>query len=115
MVLGNVVFEARAPNSREASIGMRVRATMSDTDSENVTVMAWSPKSWPATPSTKTIGTKTQTVVIVLAITACPTSPAPERAASTTLEAVFSFSLDGLEHDDRVVDEKADPERDATQ
>ena len=44
--------------------------------------MAWSPNSWPATPSTNTIGTNTDTVVIVLAVTACPTSPAPTRAAS---------------------------------
>ncbi len=59
-------------------------ATASETLSEYVTVRAWSPKSCPATPSTNTIGTKTQIVVRVLATTAWPTSPAPLRAASTT-------------------------------
>ena len=39
---------------------------------------------WPATPSTKTIGTKTQMVVSVLATTARATSVAPVLAASTS-------------------------------
>ena len=73
-----------AKNFREASIGITVSATPSDTSSEKVTVRAWSPNIWPATPSTNTIGTNTQTVVMVLAITARPTSEAPARAASTT-------------------------------
>ncbi len=69
------------PKLREASIGITVSATISETTSENVTVSAWSPNSCPATPSTNTIGTKTQIVVRVLAITARDTPPAPSRAA----------------------------------
>ena len=51
-------------------LGVKVSATTSETSSENVTVSAWSPNSCPATPSTKTMGTKTQIVVRVLAVTA---------------------------------------------
>ncbi len=40
-------------------------------------------KTWPATPSTKTIGKKTAIVVSVEAITAPPTSPVPRTTAST--------------------------------
>jgi len=69
-------------NSREASIGIRVRATTSETRSEKATVNAWSRKSWAATPSTKTIGTKTQMVVMVEAVIARPTSEVPASAAS---------------------------------
>ncbi len=46
-----------------------------------VTVSAWSLKSWPATPSTNTSGTKTATVVSVEAKTAAPTSCVPSTAA----------------------------------
>ena len=63
------VSAARGVNSREASIGINVNATISDTTSENATVSAWSRKSCAATPSTKTIGTKTQIVVIVEDVT----------------------------------------------
>ena len=45
------------------------------------TVSAWSRKSWPATPSTKTIGRKTATVVSVEAITGPATSTVPLTAA----------------------------------
>ena len=69
---------------REASIGMTVSATTNDTTSEKATVRAWSRKSCAATPSTKTIGTKTQIVVRVEAVMARPTSEVPIRAASTT-------------------------------
>ena len=68
----------------DASIGITVNATSNEISREKVTVSAWSPNSCPATPSTKTIGTKTQIVVSVLAVTARPTSPAPCRAASTS-------------------------------
>ncbi len=46
------------------------------------TVSAWSRKSCPATPSTKTIGKKTATVVNVEATTGAATSTVPEIAAS---------------------------------
>ena len=46
------------------------------------TVSAWSRKSWPATPSTKTIGRKTATVVSVEAMTGPATSTVPATAAS---------------------------------
>ncbi len=49
-----------------------------------MTVSAWSPKSCPAIPSTKTIGTKTQIVVNVEAITARATSLAPASAAASS-------------------------------
>ena len=71
-------------SSRDASIGIRVSATISDTTNEKATVRAWSRKSWAATPSTKTIGTKTQMVVRVEAVIARPTSEVPTRAASTS-------------------------------
>ena len=63
-------------------MGISIRATSREATREKVTVRAWSRKSCPATPSTKTMGTKTQIVVRVAAITAEPTSPAPRRAAS---------------------------------
>ena len=71
-------------NSRDASIGIRVRATIRETTNEKATVRAWSRKSWAATPSTKTIGTNTQIVVRVEAVIARPTSEVPTRAASTS-------------------------------
>ena len=64
-------------------MGISISATRRAAAREKVTVSAWSRKSCPATPSTKTMGTKTQIVVRVAAITADPTSPAPRRAASS--------------------------------
>ncbi len=49
----------------------------------NVTVSAWSRKSWPAIPDMKTIGKKTAIVVSVAATTADATSEVPFLAAST--------------------------------
>ena len=62
--------------------GIKVTATKVATISENVTASARSLNNWPATPSTKTMGTKTHTVVSVAATTACPTSDAPTRTRS---------------------------------
>ncbi len=65
------------------AIGVKVRATTSETSSEKVTVRAWSRKIWPATPTTtNTIGRKTATVVRVEAETAPPTSLAPPSASA---------------------------------
>ena len=68
---------------RDASIGITKRATPSDASRENTTVSAISPKICPATPSTKTIGKNTATVVRVDANTAPPTSPVPRTVALT--------------------------------
>ena len=69
----------------------------------------------PATPSTNTIGTNTQTVVIVLAITARPTSEAPPRAASTMPTPWSRRRWIASRTDDRVVQQQADAERDPAQ
>ena len=58
-------------------MGIKYRATTSDAIKENMTVRAMSPKIWPATPSTKTMGKKTDMVVSVEATTAPPTSETP--------------------------------------
>ena len=64
--------------------GIRVTATSVATMSEKVTASARSRNNCPAMPSTKTMGTKTHTVVRVAATTACPTSDAPRRTRSET-------------------------------
>ena len=63
-------------------MGIRVIATRSETQRLMVTVRAWSLNICPATPSTKTIGRKTATVVRVEAITAGPISAVPSMEAS---------------------------------
>ncbi len=62
-------------------MGIRVSETARAASREKETVSAWSRKSWAATPSRKTTGRKTATVVRVEAMTAWPTSEAPLRAA----------------------------------
>jgi hypothetical protein len=59
-----------------------LRETTSEASRLKATVSAWSRKSWPATPSTNTIGRKTETVVRVEAVTAMATSREPLAAAS---------------------------------
>jgi len=62
-------------------MGMRNKATAREANKEKTTVIAMSPKTCPATPSTKTIGKKTAMVVNVDANTAPPTSPTPRIVA----------------------------------
>ncbi len=59
-----------------------VSATTNDANNENVTVNASSLNKMDVTPSTKTIGKNTATVVKVDAITAIETSFVPSLAAS---------------------------------
>ena len=66
---------------REASMGIRNRAVPREASREKTTVRAMSPKTWPATPSTKTMGRNTATVVRVEAPTAMPTSCVPRTTA----------------------------------
>ena len=66
-------------------MGMTNKATANDANNEKTTASAKSPKICPATPSTKTIGKKTATVVRVEAKTAPPTSPTPRMVASIRL------------------------------
>ena len=70
---------------REANMGITNTATASDASSENTTVRAKSPKIWPATPLTKTMGKNTAIVVKVEAATAERTSFVPLTAASRML------------------------------
>ncbi|OPZ71835.1 MAG: hypothetical protein BWY83_00954 [bacterium ADurb.Bin478] len=72
---------------REASEGIRVKATTSEMVSEKQMVITMSRKSMPAMPGTKSTGMKTTRVVRVEAVTAMPTSCAPLLAASRS----FSF------------------------
>ena len=67
---------------REASMGTTKSATTRDASREQTTASARSPKTCPATPSTKTMGRNTATVVRVLAMTAAPTSWVPRMAAA---------------------------------
>ncbi len=83
-------------NWREASMGIRVRATTSDTTSENATVRAWSRKSWAATPSTKTMGTKTQMVVRVEAVIAWPDLRGADPRGLDLVEALVALALHRL-------------------
>jgi len=64
------------------NMGIRVTATTREASRLRVTVMAMSPKSAPAIPSTKMMGRKTATVVRVEAATAPPTSVVPVMAAA---------------------------------
>ena len=68
---------------REASIGIKNSAAMSEATWEKTTVSAMSPNIWPATPSTKTMGKNTATVVNVEAMTGMPTSLVPRTTAVT--------------------------------
>ena len=72
--------------SRAANIGTNRSATTKEANSENTTAKAKSPKIWPATPSTNTMGKNTATVVKVEAVTACATSRVPDTAANRRSE-----------------------------
>jgi len=61
---------------------MKKSATTSEASRLKTTLSARSPKTCPATPSTKTMGKKTAIVVSVEATTAPPTSSAPRTEAS---------------------------------
>ena len=71
--------------SRDASIGIEVKATNSEANRANVTVSAWSENRAPAIPSTNTKGTNTARVVSVEAKIAPATSFVPVTAASNLL------------------------------
>src|SRR5690554_2951624 len=67
----------------ELSMGIRVTATSSETPTAIAIVSAWSPKSWPAIPSTNTSGRNTAMMVSVEATTAIATSRVPSIADAT--------------------------------
>ncbi len=71
----------RTSDPRALSIGTTVSATTSEARRLIVTVTAWSLKSWPAIPSTNTIGRKTATVVSVEADIAAAISFVPSTTA----------------------------------
>ncbi len=66
---------------RLASMGMKNRATAAEASSETTTARPRSPKAWPATPSTNTMGKNTAMEVRVEARTAMRTSLVPRTAA----------------------------------
>ena len=101
--------------SRYARTGTTVRAHTSEASSANVTVRAKGRKNWLTKPPTKPSGRNTPTVVTVAAVIAPATSL---RTVDRGSEAVFAHgavSVDVLEHDDRVVDDASDGDREAAQ
>jgi len=71
-------FTTRADN-----IGSSVKEIKSDTSTAAVTVRPNCLKNWPTMPPMKATGTKTATIVKVVAMTARPISAVPRRAAVT--------------------------------
>jgi hypothetical protein len=93
--------------SRYASTGTTVSAQASEASSANVTVNAKGRKNCETRPPTKPSGRKTATVVRVLAVIAPATSRGPLIAAVSRSSPSERWRIDVLEHDDRVVDDRA--------
>ena len=68
-------------------------------------------KNCPTMPVMKPTGRNTARIVKVVAMTARPISAVPLRAAVNGILAVLHVAVDVLAHDDRVVDQDADDER----
>ena len=101
--------------NRYASTGTTVSAQISDASSANVTVRANGRKNWLTRPPTKPIGRNTATVVSVVAVIAPATSRGPLRDRRPAVLAHRAVAVDVLEHDDRVVDDPPDGDREAAQ
>ena len=75
------------------------------------TVSASGAKSFLASPASRSTGRSTAIVVSVEASTGSATAFVPSSAAWYAVEAAAPVAMDGLEHDDRVVDQPAHGER----
>ncbi len=93
------------------SMGSSVNETNSDTSTATATVTPNWKKKRPTMPLMNAMGTNTATIANVVAITASPISSVPSRAAVTVILAEPEMAHDVLAHDDRVVDQEADAER----
>ena len=72
-------------------------------------------KNWPTMPFTNATGTNTATIVSVVASTLSAISLVPSSAACARRLAALEVLEDVFAHDDRVVDEEADGQRQAEQ
>ena len=85
------------------------------TSTEAATVSAKGRNHSPAPPPMKATGTNTAMIENVVAATARPISAVPLRAAVTPVLAALHVAHDVLAHDDGVVDQHADGQRQAQQ
>ena len=93
------------------SIGSSVKETNSETSTATATVTPNWKKKRPMMPLMNAIGTNTATIANVVAITARPISSVRLRAAVTWSLPIAQVADDVLAHDDRVVDQEADAQR----
>ena len=106
------IIVAVAAGMRDASIGVRVSETKVDARIETVTTMANSLKILPMTPPISSTGMNTATSEIEIAMMVKPISREPLSAASNGLSSLFlGVADDVFQHDDRVVDDEADRQR----
>ncbi len=103
-----MVFE-----KREESIGSRVKATKSEISTAAETVIPNWRKNWPTMPSMKATGTKTATMVSVVARTLRAISLRALERGLLRRVALLQELEDVLADDDGVVDEQADRQREA--
>ena len=88
-----------------------MKLTNSDTSTATATVTPNWKKKRPMMPLMNAIGTNTATIANVVAITARPISSVPSRAAVAWSLPMPEVAHDVLAHDDRVVDQQADAQR----
>ena len=88
-----------------------MKLTNSDTSTATATVMPNWKKNRPMMPLMNATGTNTATIANVVAITARPISSVPSRAAVAWSLPMRQVAHDVLAHDDRVVDQQADAQR----
>ncbi len=99
----------------EHIIGTNVSATSAEMPMAAAMVMPNSPNSRPTLPGMNEIGRNTAIKTSVVAMTAKPISRLPSTAASNGASPCSSATHDVLEHDDRIVDHRADSEHRAEQ
>ena len=93
------------------SIGSSVKLTNSETSTATATVTPNGKKNLPTMPFMNATGTNTAQIANVVAITARPISSVPSRAARRWSLPMRDVAHDVLAHDDRVVDQQADAQR----
>ncbi len=91
--------------------GVRVSETTAEATTATDTVTANSRNSRPMMPPMKNSGMKTAISDKVIEMIVKPIWPAPLSAASNGAHPLLDVAHDVLDHDDRIVDDKADRDR----
>src|SRR6266404_8386843 len=92
-------------------IGVNVSETMTETRIATATVTANSRNNRPTIPLIRNNGMNTAVSEIEIDMIVKPISPAPCRAACIGVFPLLDVPHDVLDHDDRIVDDKADSDR----